>query len=474
MGGEIGPGIASALAKEKGEGEMGTVGINFGSATSGQGFDVASTVTQILASAQAIETPWKNQLTALQAQDTVLSTLGTDLATLTTSLQALTDFSGVFSEKQGSSSNTNVLSLSSASTSASAGSHTIVVNWLAQTSSEASSAIADPNDTLSGSLTIQNHTFTVDSANNDTTLASLASAINSAGIGVSANVITDSTGSRLSLVSKTSGVAGQLSVTGSISGASAGPITLSISQVGKDASLTVDGVAITTGSNTVSNAIPGVTFQLLGSSPGTQIQVEITNNNTNIETAVNNFVTAYNAVINDINGQEKNDSSGKAEPLFGNPTLAFIQSQITGSLFTGAASGAIKNITQLGIAVNNDGTLTLNGDTLDSALNSNFSDVTGFLQNSGSFGQLLASSLNNLGTQAPFGAVYLAQQQNTAQEAALNTSISNEDTLLAAQKIQLTDELNTANQILQSIPSQLNQINEIYSAITGYNQNQNG
>ena len=453
---------------------MGTVGISFGSATSGQGFDVASTVTQIQASEQAIETPWKNQLTGLQAQDSVLSTLGSDLAKLTTSLQALTDFSGVFSEKQGSSSNTNLLSLSSATATASAGSHAIVVTSLAQTSSEASSAIADQNDTLSGSLTIQNHTFTVDSANNDTTLASLASAINSAGIGVKANVITDSTGSRLSLVSGTSGVAGQLSVTGSLSGASAGAISFSSSQVGKDASLTVDGVAITTGSNTVSNAIPGVTFQLLGSSPGTQIQVEITNNNTDIGTALGNFVSAYNAVINDINGQEKNDSSGKAEPLFGNPTLALIQSQITGSLFTGAASGAIKNITQLGIGLNNDGTLTLNADTLNSALNSSFSDVTGFLQNSGSFGQTLASSLNKLGTQAPNGAVYLAQQQNSAQEKALNTSISNEDKLLAAQKIQLTNELNAANQILQSIPSQLNQVNEIYSAITGYNQNRTG
>jgi len=148
--------------------------------------------------------------------------------------------------------------------------------------------------------------------------------------------------------------------------------------------------------------------------------------------------------------------------------------QIAGALFTGAASGAIKNITQLGIGLNNDGTLTLNADTLNSALNSNFSDVTGFLQNSGGFGQTLASSLNNLGTQAPNGAVYLAQQQNSAQEKALSTSISNEDTLLAAQKIQLTNELNTANQILQSIPSQLNQVNEIYSAITGYNQNRTG
>jgi flagellar hook-associated protein 2 len=452
---------------------MGTVGLSFGSATSGQGFDVASTVTQIQASEQAIETPWKNQLTTLQAQDTVLSTLGADLGTLTTSLQALTDFTGVFSEKQGSSSNTDLLSLTSASVSAAAGSHTIVVNSLAQTSSEVSGAIT-PTDTLSGSLTIQGHTFSVDSADNDTTLATLASAINSAGIGVSANVITDSNGSRLSLVSGTSGAAGQLSVTGSLSGASAGSISFSSSQNGKDASLTVDGVAITTSSNTVSNAIPGVTFQLLGSSTGTPIQVEITNDNTDIGTSVSKFVTAYNAVINDINGQEKNDSSGNAEPLFGSPTLALIQSQITGALFTGVASGAINNITQLGIELNNDGTLTLNSDTLNSALNSNFSDVTGFLQNSGSFGQSFAKSLNNLGTQAPFGAVYLAQQQNTAQESALNANISKEDTLLAAQKTQLTDELNTANEILQSIPSQLNQVNELYSAITGYNQNPNG
>jgi flagellar hook-associated protein 2 len=224
----------------------------------------------------------------------------------------------------------------------------------------------------------------------------------------------------------------------------------------------------------VSDAIPGVTFQLLGAAPGTPIQVEITNDNTDIGTAMSKFVTAYNAVINDINGQEKDDSSGNAEPLFGNPTLALIQSQIAGSLFGGAASGAISNITQLGIGLNDDGTLTLDADTLNSALNSNFSDMTGFLQNSGSFGQTLASSLNNLGTQAPNGAVYLAQQQNTAQEAALKTSISNEDTLLTAQKVQLTDELNTANQVLQSIPSQLNQVNEMYSAITGYNQDPNG
>lgn len=454
---------------------MGTVGLSFGSASSGQGFDVATTVTQIQASEQAIETPWQNQLTALQAQDTVFSSLGTDLSTLTTSLQALTDFDGVFSEKQGSSSDTNLLSLTAASTTAVAGSHTVVISSLAQTSSDVSSAISDPSDTLSGSLTIQGQTFNVDSADNDTTLATLSSAINAADIGVQASVITDSSGSRLSIVSGTSGAGGQLSITSSLSGASSGNITFQTGETGQDASLTVDGVSITSPSNTVSNAIPGVTFQLLSSSsPGTQVQVQITNDTTDIGTAMSSFVSAYNAVITDINTQEGNDSSGNPEPLLGNPTLALIQNQLTQSLFTGSASGAISNITQLGISINNDGTLTLNPDTLNSALNSNFSDVTGFLQNSGSFGQTLSTALNNVGTQAPDGAVYLAEQQNSTQETALNADITNENALLASQKTQLTNELNTANQILQSIPSQLNEINEIYSATTGFNEDPQG
>jgi flagellar hook-associated protein 2 len=455
---------------------MSTVGLSFGSPTSGTGFDVTTTVTAIQASELAIETPWKTQLTALEAQDTVFTTLGTDLSTLTTSLQSLTDFTGVFSEKEGSSSDTNVLSLTSASTTATAGSHTVVVNSLAQTSSEVSGAIATASDTLSGTITIQvgsgqASTVTVGSSSN--TLATLASAINSASLGVTASVITDTSGSRLSLVSGSSGSAGQLTISSNLTDATtAASLGFSVGQTGKDASLTVDGVSVTSSSNTVSNAISGVTFQLLSSSTSA-VQVEITNSNTDIATAVNSFVTAYNAVVKDINTQEGKDSSGNAEPLYGNPTLAMIQSQLTGTLFAGTASGTISNITQLGISMNNDGTLTLDTSTLNSVLNSNFSDVVGFLQNSGSFGQTMATTLNNLGTAAPYGAVYLAQQQNSTQEKALNTDITNEDAVLAAQKTQLTTELNTANAILQSIPSQLTEVNMMYSAITGYNTGTN-
>ena len=456
---------------------MGTVGLSFGSATSGQGFDVATTVSQIQAANQAIETPWQNQLTALKAQDTALSSLGTDLSTLSTSLQKLTDFEGVFAEKEGSSSNTDLLSLTSASSTAVAGSHTIVVGQLAQTSTDVSTTVSSASDTLTGTVTIQGHVFDTSTAGSNT-LAGLASAINSAAIGVTASVVTDSSGTRLSIVSGTSGAAGQLSaITGTLTDSTSGT-AISFSdgqagqpgQAGQDAQLTVDGVSITTPSNTVTNVIPGVTFQLLAAS-ATPVQVQITDDTTDIATAISSFVSAYNTVVGDINTQEQSASGGSSAPLLGSPIIAQLQESLTGSIFSGTASGSISNITQLGLTVNTDGTLTLDTDTLTGVLNSNLSDVTGFLQNSNSFGQTLSTALDNLGTQAPNGAIFLAQQQNSSQETALNADITNENAILATQKTQLTDELNTANQILQSIPEQLDEVNSVFDSLTGFNPN---
>jgi len=56
----------------------------------------------------------------------------------------------------------------------------------------------------------------------------------------------------------------------------------------------------------------------------------------------------------------------------------------------------------------------------------------------------------------------------------LNAEITKEDAYISAQQKSLTTELNTANQIMQAIPNMLDQVNELYSAITGYNQNING
>jgi flagellar hook-associated protein 2 len=566
------------------EGAMGTVGLSFGSPTSGTGFDVSSTVASIVSNLQNVETPWKSQLTKLESQDTAISSLGTLFSNLSNDMSALTDFQGIMALKTGNSSDTNVVEITAADYTAAAGTHTVVVNNLAQTSSGYLDAVANASDTLSGSISIgvnggNPSVIQITSSNN--TLSTLASAINSAGIGVTASVLTDSAGSRLSLVSGTSGANGKLNIASSITDASMVSSTNSTGAVnyhstadGKDASLTVDGVPLTSASNTVANLIPGITLQLLApSATGEQVQVVIGNDNTAVESTVNSLVSDYNSLISAINAQEGNDSSGNSEPLFGSPTLSLLQQQLLGGLNTqspngyldsiskssdtlsgsisiavdggtatainvpssdntlsglatainsaaigvkanvvtdssgsrlvlvsntAGSSGAltvtssitdtatstalnynssgsdINSLTSLGISVNNNGSLTLDATSLDSVLNSDYSSVVGFFQNANSWGQAFSTTLTNAGTSSPTGILKLAGNANSTVESSLNADISKEEITISAERVSLTAELNSANEVLQQLPSQLQGVNELYSAITGYNQGSNG
>src|SRR5580700_2237259 len=127
---------------------MGTVGLSFGSPTSGTGFDVSSTVAAIIGNLQNVETPWKTQLASLESQDTTISSLGTLFSNLSNDMSSLTDLEGILSEKTGSSSNTDVLTLTAADASAVAGTHTVVVTSLASTSSGYLAAIPEASDPL--------------------------------------------------------------------------------------------------------------------------------------------------------------------------------------------------------------------------------------------------------------------------------------------------------------------------------------
>jgi len=809
---------------------MGTVGLSFGSPTSGTGFNVSSTVAEIVSNLANVEKPWQTQLTTLESQDTVISSLGTLFSNLSTDMSSLTDFEGVLAQKEGSSSDTNVLELTSATSSAAAGTHTVVVKNLAETSSGYMAEIANSSDTLSGSITPQVGSGTAQTISLDTsddTLSGLASAINASGVGITASVLTDATGSRLSLVSGTSGADGNIVVTanslaaaasntlgatvtagtGTGSGSTAsnalltpvassseqltgtlnvtvgsgsqqsismsavggntladlqqyiynnsatlgfsaslvnnsdgtvslqltsgtpgstGTLAVSSSLVdpntalaytsavtGSNANLTVDGVNLTSASNTVSDLIPGVTFQLLApsaeESDGSleQVQVVISNDNSGVESTVNQFVSDYNSLISALNTQEGDTSSGTPEPLFGSPTLSLLQQELLNGLnaqnpngtldsisasgattlsgsmtiqvgdgtvenvVIGAATGspaantiytgsgvntlsglasaitaagigvtagvttsdgestltlasqtegssgalavtsaivasaptalsytdagytsttadsgtvgtvangsdilsgsmtvqvgsgttenvvigaapsspaantiytgsgadtlsdvmnAIKNaslgvtaeldsdgtgltltsgtvgaagaltvtsnladttsptnttlnytnasdinsLTSLGISVNNDGSLTFDASSLDSVLNSDYSSVASFFQNASSWGQNFSNVLTDSGSSSSTGILGLAATANSTTESTLNAEISKEQSYISAQQSSLTTELNSANQVLEELPSQLQGINELYSAITGYNQGQNG
>jgi len=481
---------------------MGAVGLSFGSPTSGQGFDVTTTVNEIVANLQAVETPWKTQLTALTSKDTTLTSLGTQLSTLSTDLQNLTDFSGTMADKTGSSSDTNVLSLTSASSAAVAGTHTIEVQNLAQTSSAASDAVS-ATDTLTGGITFEVgsgdwQTVNVGDDSTAATLAGLSSAINNANLGVTASVLTNADGTaRLSLVSQTSGSAGQITIANSTNRPGS-PTTLADSttpdtntglglatiQTGLDATMTVDGVPnITSASNTVTTAIPGVTFQLLStgtaSSDGTPetVQVVIDNDTTSIETAINQFVTDYNTAMTAINAQEGKDSSGNPEPLYGTSVLAQLQEGLESAVSSSFGSNTINSLIALGITANAaaDGTISLDADTLSSALNSSFDQVVSLFQDTGSFGSTFTNTLNGLGnSSADGGAISLALSEDSSQETTLKDNVTKQDALIATQTTSLTTELNAANETLQEIPEQIQEVSEMYSAVTGYDNNSNG
>lgn len=451
---------------------MGAVGLSFGSPTSGQGFDVAATVNQIVTNLQGAETPYKAQLTSLQSEDTALSSLGGLLSTLANDVSGLTDPVGVLATKLGSSSDTNALVLSSASSTAVAGGHTIAVSRLAQTSVVYSQTMSGA-DALSGSISIQvgsgaAKTISVDPQNE--TLAGLAASINIAGIGVTANVITDGSGQRLSLVSGTSGAGGSLTVDASRltdMNQNTSP-AFAVAQTGQDAQMVVDGIALSSKSNSVSDVIPGVTFQLLNVT-STPVQVQITNDTSSISQAVAGLVRDYNAVVSALNGQEGNDANGKAQPLYGNPVVAAIQQQLS-SVLISQVSGNLGSISDLGISVNKNGTLMLNNDQLTSALESRYADVQNFFQAVSGFGLSMAAAVDAAGEDSPKGFLAESLKQNANVESSLNDTLSKLETNITTQKDKITAQLNAANQTLQFIPMQVNEVNELYSAISGYQQ----
>jgi flagellar hook-associated protein 2 len=144
------------------------------------------------------------------------------------------------------------------------------------------------------------------------------------------------------------------------------------------------------------------------------------------------------------------------------------------SLTYAANSGGMNALTGLGVSMNNDGTISLDETSLDSVLNSDYSGVLGFFQDANSWGMTFSTMLNNAGASNAVGVLALAEKSNSNVESALNADVSKENLQISAQQSSLTTELNSANEILQELPAQLNSVNELYSAISGFNENPNG
>jgi flagellar hook-associated protein 2 len=363
----------------------------------GSGIDVNSLVSQLV---QAEGAPQINRLNSneakLQAQLSAIGSLKGSLSDFQSSLSGLANLSS-FQSLSATSGNTNLYT-ASAVPGAVTGNHSVEVKALAASHRVASKAFSDTTAAIgTGTITFQlgtydsgtntftqnatksSSTVTIDSSNNS--LEGIRNAVNSANAGVSASIINDGTGNRLVFASSDSGVANSLRVTiGSDSDTNntddAGLSQLAYDPTGsagagknmaetiaaKDASLTVDGIDITSASNTVVGAVPGVTLSLLSSSIGNPANLSVGRNTSTISTNVQNFVTKYNSLAGTMKNLGSYDAAtAKAGILLGDVTLRGIDNQIRSKLTTAVAnlSGSYDSLASIGISTQKDGTLSL-------------------------------------------------------------------------------------------------------------------
>ena len=388
----------------------------------GSGLDIEGLVSQLMAAERA---PLDQALLRREAQ------LTTDISSLGSFKSALSDFrsslqdlhnTNTFQRRNTESSASDVLT-ASASDGASLGSYDITVQTLADSQSLATrAAFSSLSDTVgTGTLTftfgttsytkhpsdntsdtydgfvakagVTSKTITVDSSNN--TLSGLRDAINSAEIGVSAAIVNDGASYRLLVSSDANGAENgfKIEVTDTGDGnatdsnglsrlafnSSAGTANVYQTVAAADAAFTINGLSLTSASNTVTNVVDGVTLNLKKTT-STAETVTISNNAPSVKKAVRGFVDGYNKYLDTLNQLTGyNADTGVGGPLQGDFSARAISNRIRADISNRASGfvGAFGSLSEIGITTTSSGALTIDDSKLASALEDNYSDVEG-------------------------------------------------------------------------------------------------
>ena len=226
-------------------------------------------------------------------------------------------------------------------------------------------------DDASASTELSAGTFSITIGDDSTTISvaagaslkDIADSINNADAGVDASVIQVEGGFRLALASSETGTENAAKFTdesGSVLeslGVLASGV-LNISQEAKNANLEINGISnISSQSNTVTTAIPGVTLNLNGENPDSIVTVKVSADYSGAEAAVKGFVDQYNSVMSFIEGKLKYDDETKIKgDLFGDPVLQGIQSRlrnmVSGNLNN--PNGSFEILSDVGVSTSSD------------------------------------------------------------------------------------------------------------------------
>lgn len=252
---------------------------------------------------------------------------------------------------------------------------------------------------------------------NSGSLAGIRDAINGAQMGVTATIVNDGGDlpHRLVLTNSATGAASsmKISVSGDAGladllnhdpttpapvpgnpGATVAGQHLSETMAAQDAVMTIDGLAVKKPSNTITDVIAGVTLNLTKTNAGAPTTVSVARDNASVVAAVNKFVSAYNTINKTFTDASAYDATTKtAAILNGDSSIRSAQAQLRSVLASpiGGGYGAFSRMSEIGVSMQKDGTLTLDSAKLNKALESNFNDVAGLFAAAGKASDSLVS-----------------------------------------------------------------------------------
>jgi flagellar hook-associated protein 2 len=423
----------------------------------------------------------QNQKVGFQAQDAVFTSVVSALAGLKSSAQNLS-LSTDFVKRAAGSSNPAVLTVSASSTAA-LGSSLIAVDSLAKAQSIQSTSFTAITDAIgTGTLTLSaggaNTDIVIDGTNN--TLAGLRDAINESGADVSATIVNVSAGLtpdyRLVVQSDATGTANAVSISGSLAGgadpfAGGGEIV----QAAADAVFSVNGLKISRSSNTISDAIAGVTFTLLDEGDHNGVidatdptaKITVSADNSAITSAVNELVDNFNAVNKIVNNQSKLDPNTKRQGVTAGDaslrgTLSRLRKEISAVGGTGAG---YRYLSDIGISFQKDGSLTLDESKLTAALET---DPTGVAN-------LFVTLQNGVGKRIPdavddyissVDGVLTFRQKGIGQSIKqIDEKIASEQKRISALEERLTKQFSALEQLVSQLKSQGDFLSQQISAL---------
>jgi flagellar hook-associated protein 2 len=449
----------------------------------GSGLDIQSLVKQLVqAEGQATTVRLNNNESRYQAQLSAIGTLKGVLSAFQSSAAALKTSSG-FLKYSATSGNTDVFTATA--DGGVPGSYEVEVDHVATAHKLASDPFTASTDTIgTGTLTFSfgdptKPAKTVTIGSGAGTLAGIRDAVNNANIGVRASIVHGDAGFQLVFSSEKTGLDNAITVNvtdndGNNTDASGlsqlASANMTEQVAAADALVYIDGVAVTRSSNTITDAIDGVTLTLKKGDAGATHTLTVAQDTTSAAAAVTAFVTAYNKVVStfkSVAGYDKASKTGGI--LMGDASIRSVQSQlrnIIGNQVSGL-TGKYTSMAEIGIKTQTDGTLLIDTTKLNAALADSPSAVSRIFSETGSTTDSLVSFKSStaksvIGTYAVEVSQLATQGSYTgAASTTTNVSATNKTFSIAVDgvtsgTITLTEGTYTGSQLAAQMQSRIN------------------